>query len=94
MNSVMLLPGTDNVAGIRGIKSGSLPTAAQIDSMLDAVKADSNTIIFANRYGKTVLGNLSKAGVLQMSPNDFGYSSLIATWNGVPIVVTDTISNA
>lgn len=93
MNGTLLLPGTDNVAALRGINSSNLPTVAQVNSMLDTVKADQNTVIFCNRYGASVLGVLGKNGNLSMAPNDFGYSNQIYTWNGIPIVLTDTITN-
>ena len=93
MNGTILLPGTDNVAALRGINASNLPTVAQVNSMLDTVKADQNTVIFVNRYGASVLGVLGKDGNLSMAPNQFGYSNQIYTWNGIPIVLTDTITN-
>lgn len=93
MNACMILPGSNNVAALRGIDAANQPTVAQINSMLDTVYADSSTVIFCNRYGASVLGVLGKDGNLQMAPNEFGYSNQIYTWNGVPIVITDTITN-
>lgn len=79
MNGLMLLPGVNNVSGITGIKTGALPTEAQVDQMLDYVRADSNTVIFANLAGKGLLSRLGKSGALIMSPNDMGYTNQIAT---------------
>ena len=62
--------------------------------MLDMVRADSNTVIFCNLTGKGILSRLGKSGALVMQPNEMGYTNLISTWNGVPIVVTDSISTA
>lgn len=93
MNATLLMPGTNNVAACRGINASNVPTVAQINSMLDTVYADQNTVIFCNRYGASVLGVLGKDGNLQMAPNEFGYSNQIYTWNGIPIVITDTITN-
>lgn len=93
MNAGLLLPGTNNVSALRGINAASQPTVAQINSMLDNVKADSNTVIYCNRYGASVLGVLGKDGNLSMAPNEFGYSNQIYTWNGIPVVITDTITN-
>lgn len=93
MDTVMTLPGVNNVSAITGIKSGSLPTEAQVDAMLDAVRADSNTVIFANLAGKGILSRLGKSGALVMGPNEMGYTNQIAMWNGVPIVITDSIRN-
>lgn len=93
MNGGLLLPGTNNVSAVRGINAANQPTVAQINSMLDNVKADSNTVIYCNRYGASVLGVLGKDGNLSMAPNEFGYSNQIYTWNGIPVVITDTITN-
>jgi hypothetical protein len=93
MTGLMLLPGTDNIASLRGINSDNLPTVAQVNDMLNTVKADQNTVIYCNRYGASVLGILGKDGNLSMGPNEFGYSNQITMWNGVPIVITDTITN-
>ena len=93
-NGLCLLPGTNNVASINGIKTGTLPTEAQIDQMLDNVRADQNTVIFVNLMGKGILNRLGKSGALIMTPDEMGYNNMIATWNGVPIIVTDNISTS
>lgn len=93
MNAGLLLPGTNNASAVRGINAANQPTVAQINSMLDKVRADSNTVIYCNKDGASVLGVLGKDGNLSMSPNEFGYSNQIYNWNGIPIVITDTITN-
>jgi len=93
IHGVLLLPGMNNASAIRGINATNLPTVAEVNQMLDYVRADQNTVIYCNRYGASVLGVLGKDGNLQMAPNEFGYSNQIYTWNGVPIVITDTILN-
>ena len=90
-NSAMILPGTNNVACISGINGSTVPTVTQIDDMLNAVKFDSNTIILVNRKTWAIINKIGKADNIQMVPNEFGYSDLLATWNGVPIIVDDNL---
>lgn len=78
-NGLMLLPGTNNVSAITGIKTGAIPTEQQVDEMLDKVRADQNTVIFCNLTGKGILNRLGKSGALQMAVNQFGYNNQIAT---------------
>ena len=68
-NGQLLLPGTNNVAAITGIKTGAIPTEQQVDEMLDKVRADQNTIIVCNLSGKGILNRLGKSGALQMAVN-------------------------
>lgn len=94
-NNVLVLPGTNNVAAITQIVQGTrVPTANQINAMLDSVAADSNTIILVNRVGKRILNDIGKQDYLRMQANTFGYSDVIQTWNGVPIILDENISTA
>jgi ABC-type Zn uptake system ZnuABC Zn-binding protein ZnuA len=87
-NNSLILPGSNNVAAITAIvEDTSEPTAGNINTLLDAVKADGNTFIFCNRVGKRILNDIGKNEYLQMTPNEFGYSDVIASWNGVPIIL-------
>ena len=78
-NGQLLLPGSNNVSAITGIKTGAIPTEQQVDEMLDKVRADQNTIIVCNLSGKGILNRLGKSGALQMAANQFGYNNQIAT---------------
>lgn len=94
MNSVMIMPGTKNIAAIRGIQSGSTVTSAMMDDLLDAVKAttDGTTIIYCNGRGRNKIQAL-KDGKLQIAPDNFGYDIRVYDFNGVPLVVSDNIVN-
>ncbi len=89
----MLFPGTNNVASITGVNAASKPTVADVDNMLAQVNADNNTVIYVNLIGQNILNQIGKDANISMTPNDFGYSNQISSWNGVPIVVTDSILN-
>lgn len=94
-NNSLILPGSNNVAAITAIvEDTSEPTAGNINTLLDAVKADGNTFIFCNRVGKRILNDIGKNEYLQMTPNEFGYSDVIASWNGVPIILDQNLSTA
>jgi|FLOH01.1.fsa_nt_gi hypothetical protein len=69
------------------------PTAVQMDEVIDKVRGNSsNTVLYMNRTAYRMVRML-KNSALQMVPTDLAYSSLIATWNGVPIVIDDNIVN-
>lgn len=94
MDGCMILPGTTNVSAIRGIQPGSTVTVAMIDDLIDAVKGttDGSTIIYVNGRGRSKIAAL-KDGKLDMAPDNYGYDIRVYEYNGVPIVVTDHITN-
>lgn len=95
MNSTFIMPGTKNIAAIRGIQTGSTITTDMVDDMLDAVNAttDGSTIIYVNSLGRSKLNSL-KDGNLVISPDNFGYDIRVFSFNGIPVVVDDNMSKA
>jgi len=84
-----------DVAAITQIQDATSkkPTAPYMNAMLDQVKANaSNTVIYMNRTSHRLLGEL-KDGKLQVMPAGGDYSNLVATWNGIPIVIDDNITD-
>jgi hypothetical protein len=80
---------TASVAGIFNIDRISatkkLPTATQIDDLLDMVKAGTNnTFLFMHPKVKSAL-NVLKTNQLVMNVEDKRFDTRISTWNDVPI---------
>ncbi len=92
MNAALQAGSNFSVAAITQIDSVKKPTAAQIDLLVDAVKglADGNTFIYLNREGRRYLKAL-KDTKLTMSPSDTGYNTIVADWDGIPVVLDEMI---
>ena len=68
------------------------PTAAEIDELLDLVRADSNTFLFMNRWGRRMVQTLN-ATALSTAPQTTDFYSWLNAWNGIPIIIDDNISS-
>jgi len=66
------------------------PTVANVDKMLDSIKADSNTILYMNRTSRRLLKEL-KDSKLELGAFDNDYGMFLERWNGVRIVIDDNI---
>lgn len=90
-DSALILPGAKDVAAITGVgvTGGTSLTQTHIDNMLAAINADSSTMIYCNLRAY----NLINACVTRYLANDRQYNNQLATWNGIPIILDDNISN-
>jgi hypothetical protein len=81
-----------SVAAITQIGSSNKPTAIQIDALVDAVKgmADGKTFIYVNRESRRYLKAL-KDSKLNLLAGDRDYNTIVAEWDGIPVVLDDTI---
>lgn len=91
-NAALCAPSKASVAAITQIDSTHKPTAAQIDLLIDAVKglADGKTFLYMNREGRRYIKEL-KNSKLSMSPGDTGYNTVVSDWDGIPVVLEESI---
>ena len=84
-----------DVAAITQIDASNLPTAPNMDQLIDMVRgeADGRTILFCNRVARRYIRTL-KTTALEMGPMDKDYDIQVDRWNGVPIVLDDNLSTA
>lgn len=67
------------------------PTAANMDLLLDLVRADSTrTVLYMNRTSRRLLGTL-KDSKLQTFVGDKEYNTIVEAWNGIPIQLDENI---
>ena len=64
--------------------SRKIPTAMQIDDLLDLVKTNNNTMLCCHPRVLTALREV-KGSLVQMGVDEMNYKRSIATWEGVPI---------
>lgn len=91
-NAALCAPSKASVAAITQIDSTHKPTAAQIDLLIDAVKglADGKTFLYMNREGRRYIKEL-KNTKLSMAPGDTGYNTVVSDWDGIPVVLEESI---
>lgn len=91
-NAALCAPAKASVAAITQIDSGHKPTAGQIDLLIDAVKglADGKTFLYMNREGRRYIKEL-KNTKLSMAPGDTGYNTVVSDWDGIPVVLEESI---
>jgi hypothetical protein len=91
-NAALCAPSKASVAAITQIDSSNKPNAGQIDLLIDAVKglADGNTFLYMNREGRRYLKEL-KNTKLSMAPGDTGYNTVVSDWDGIPVVLEESI---
>lgn len=92
MNAALQAGSNYSVAAITQIDSTHKPTAEHIDLLVDAVKglADGNTFIYLNRESRRYLKAL-KDTKLNLMANDTSYNTVVADWDGIPIVLDEMI---
>jgi len=81
---------TKAVAAITQIDGSNKATASDMDNLLDLVRADSNTIVYANRRGMRYLKEL-KNSKLEMMPADNNYDTRLTLWEGVRVQLEENI---
>lgn len=91
-NAALCAPAKASVAAITQIDSSHKPTAGQIDLLIDAVKglADGKTFLYMNREGRRYIKEL-KNTKLSMAPGDTGYNTVVSDWDGIPVVLEESI---
>lgn len=82
----------NGIGAIRSIKSGSLPTLANMDTVIDNVK-NGVDVILCNRKGLGYIKELKTSSLLKYAPGDTELSVGVMTLDGIPIVVDDAITN-
>ena len=73
------------------IDTSHLPTADDMNALIDAVEADSgNTVIYCNATVRRAIAKI-KDGKLNMYAESTDYNNNVATWRGVPIYREDAL---
>ena len=91
----LLMSNPNNVFAYTNIQDadGFKPTSANMDKMIASVKAKpSDTIIYMNWTALRLLQEL-KVGKLQISTTDTDYSKWLISWNGIPIVLEENLTD-
>lgn len=68
----------------------ALPTAMQMDDMIDAVRGSmgGNTFLYCHPRVISALANTYKLERLQMTTGDRNFDTQITAWNGIPLIGT------
>jgi len=87
----LVIPSAKSVAAITQIDGGHLPTADNINDMLNAVRAETgNTVIYCNTVGEKAISKL-KEGKLNMFAESADYNDYVSSWRGIPIYLEDAL---
>ena len=87
----LIIPSAKSVAVITQIDASHLPTADDMNALIDAVEADSgNTVIYCNATARRAIAKI-KDGKLNMYAESSDYNNNVATWRGVPIYREDAL---
>jgi len=70
----------------------TLPTATQVDQILDMVRAsnDGYTFLYCNRDGRRALMNLKGTLYNTNTPNT-DVNTMVGSWNGIPVIIEENI---
>jgi len=82
---------TKCIHAIVGVNASNCPTAAEINAALDSVKYDANTYIYTSRMGRRTIWTLKDSNMYREGR---AFDDIIESWNGVPVIVDDNISEA
>lgn len=83
---------TYSVASLTQIDATHLPTVDKVDKLIDYVKGGSaNTVLYMSRDGRRYLQSLKATKFFSQVDN--AMNTILEFWNGIPIVVSDNISN-
>jgi hypothetical protein len=77
----------NTVAAIVNVNASNVPSKTQIDDMLHAVRASSNTFLMCHPKVLSML-NTYKDSALQMRPGDENYPRGVMSWDGVPFLTS------
>lgn len=81
------LANSRNVSAIVNVNSSNIPTADEMDDMLDRCRAGANTFIYCHRKALSLL-NTYKGTALEMGPADGDMNRQIFQWNGIPFITS------
>jgi len=84
----------ETVAALVNVSPEAPPTALQVDTLLDMVRAAGRTYLFCHRKALSILAEVGKGAAFQMTPADKKVDRRIAEWNGVPIVTSYNFKDA
>ena len=76
-----------SVAAIVNINSSNLPSKAEIDNILHAVRASNNTYLMCHPKMRTLL-NEYKDSKLEMRPGDENFPRGVLSWDGIPFLTS------
>lgn len=90
----LVVPSKKSVAAITQIDSSHIPTASNMDALIDAVAAPSgNVVLYMNGTAKALINSL-KGGKLNLMNSDTTYNQNLLAWGNTPIIVDDNLSSA
>ena len=86
ISNVAVLLGVENVTNYK-------PTAADLDAILDMVKAeeDGSTFLYMNRTSRGLIDDL-KTEKLQLGAKDTEFEARLKTFHGIPIMIDENIT--
>ncbi|WP_461209922.1 major capsid protein [Desulfocurvus sp. DL9XJH121] len=84
----MQMANPETVAALVNVNQAHMPTAMQVDDLLDMVRAASNTHLYCHRKALSILAQVGKGAAFQMVPGDQHVDRRIAEWNGVGITTS------
>ena len=67
-------------------------TVTDLEAALNTIKADGSTFIYCNRNGLASINKLKDAN-LQMVGSDGDYNTIVKSFNGIPIVIDENITD-
>ena len=88
----LVVPSKKSVAAITQITSAAIPTASDMDALIDAVAAPSgNVFLYMNGTTKALINSL-KGGKLNLFNGDNTYDQNLLAWGNTPIILDDNLS--
>lgn len=88
----MQIADTRTVAAIVNIDDSHVPSAMQMEDLLDMVRAqDGQTYLFMHRHTAGLIGTAHKYSKLRMDPEDMDISVIANDWGGIPIVTSHNL---
>ena len=88
----LVVPSAKSVAAITQIDATHIPTAQDMDALIDAVAAPSgNVYLYMNGTTKALINSL-KGGKLNLMNSDTTYDQNLLAWGTTPIILDDNLS--
>ena len=88
----LVVPSAKSVAAITQIDASNIPTAQEMDALIDAVAAPSgNVVLYMNGTTKALINSL-KGGKLNLMNGDTTYDQNLLAWGITPIILDDNLS--
>lgn len=84
--------GVDTVAKYYCVDDTAVPTVANMNALVDLVKAGSpgDTFIYVNRWGRRLLSALPSYVSNNVTTPE-GYTTTLTSWQGIPIILDESI---